>query len=60
MFAPVPYLHPGLVAVFFLIFTVMAIVGMFRLLKDRQVFGSLLLLMATIIFGYSTYVAAML
>jgi Protein of unknown function (DUF2759) len=58
MFKPVPYLHPGLVAVFFLLFTVMAVVGMLRLIKDRQVFGSLLLLMATIIFGYSTYVAA--
>jgi len=54
------YLHPFLVALFLLVFTVMSIVGMIRLMKEQRIFGSLLLLVSTIVFGYSTYIAATL
>lgn len=52
------YLHPWLIAIFLFLFAVMSLVGMIRLLKDRRMFGSVLLLLSLIIFGYSFYIAA--
>ncbi|QSO50596.1 DUF2759 family protein [Alicyclobacillus curvatus] len=54
------YLHPWLVAIFLLVFTVMSIIGMIRLFRDRNALGTVLLLLSTLIFGYSTWVAATL
>ncbi|MCL6637360.1 MAG: DUF2759 family protein [Alicyclobacillus sp.] len=54
------YLHPGVMAVFLLIFTFMSLVGLVRLLRDRNLFGSVLLLLSTLVFGYSTWIAATL
>ncbi|MDQ0190145.1 hypothetical protein JI721_07490 [Alicyclobacillus cycloheptanicus] len=52
------YLHPWLIAVFLFLFAVMSLIGMVRLIKAQRLFGSVLLLLSTIIFGYSTYIAA--
>ncbi|MCL6517379.1 DUF2759 family protein [Alicyclobacillus sp.] len=54
------YLHPWVVAVFLLAFTIMSLIGLVRLLRDRNLFGSVLLLLSTCIFGYSTWIAATL
>ncbi len=54
------YLHPWLVAIFLLLFTLMSIVGVIRLLREQNLFGSVLLLMSTLVFGYSTWIAATL
>jgi hypothetical membrane protein len=54
------YLHPWLVALFLLLFTIMSIVGLVRLIRERNMFGSVLLLMSTLVFGYSTWIAATL
>lgn len=54
------YLHPWLIAIFMLIFTVMSLIGMFRLIRDKRMYGSVLLLLATVVFGYSTWIAATL
>jgi|UPI0003F9475B hypothetical protein len=54
------YLHPWLIAIFLLLFTLMSIVGLIRLLRERNLFGSVLLLMSTLVFGYSTWIAATL
>jgi NADH:ubiquinone oxidoreductase subunit 6 (subunit J) len=54
------FLHPWLVALFLLLFTIMSIVGLMRLIRERNMFGSVLLLMSTLVFGYSTWIAATL
>ncbi|QSO47945.1 DUF2759 family protein [Alicyclobacillus mengziensis] len=54
------YLHPWLIALFLLAFTVMSIIGMIRLFRDRNALGTVLLLLSTMIFGYSTWIAATL
>ncbi|GGJ08980.1 hypothetical protein GCM10010885_17590 [Alicyclobacillus cellulosilyticus] len=54
------YLHHGLVALFLLAFTVLSLIGMVRLYRERRYFGVALLLLATVIFGYSTWIAATL
>lgn len=54
------YLHPWLIALFFLAFTVLAIVGMVRLFRERRYAGTTLLLFTTIVFGYSTWLVATL
>ncbi|WP_083486031.1 DUF2759 family protein [Alicyclobacillus ferrooxydans] len=54
------YLHPWLVAIFLLVFTVMSIIGMVRLFRERNALGTTLLLLSTLIFGYSTWIAATL
>ncbi|MCF8566315.1 hypothetical protein LLE49_16460 [Alicyclobacillus tolerans] len=54
------YLHPWLIAIFMLLFTVMSIIGMVRLMRERRIGGSALLLFATVVFGYSTFLAATL
>lgn len=54
------YLHPWLVALFLLAFTVLAVIGMVRLLRERRFAGSTLLLFVTIVFGYSTWLVATL
>lgn len=54
------YLHPWLIAIFLFLFAVMSLIGMIRLIKDRRMFGSVLLLLSFIIFGYSTWIAATL
>lgn len=52
------YLHPWLMAVFLFVFAVMSVIGMVRLIRDRRMFGSVLLLLSTVVFGYSTWIAA--
>jgi hypothetical protein len=54
------YLHPWLIAVFMLLFAVMSFLGMLKLIKERRVFGSGVLLLSSIIFAYSTWIAATL
>ncbi|WP_026974443.1 DUF2759 family protein [Alicyclobacillus contaminans] len=54
------YLHPWIIAIFLLLFTLMSILGMVRLIRQRNLFGSVLLLMSTLVFGYSTWIAATL
>jgi hypothetical protein len=54
------FLHPWLVAMFLLAFTIMSIVGLVRLVRARNLFGSVLLVMSTLVFGYSTWIAATL
>jgi hypothetical protein len=54
------YLHPWLIAVFMLLFAVMSVLGMLKLIKERRVFGSGILLLSAIIFAYSTWIAATL
>jgi len=54
------YLHPVLILIFLLLFTVMSIIGAYRLLRDRQYFGGGLLILSTIVFGISTYIATTL
>lgn len=54
------YLHPWIIAIFLLVFTVMSIIGVVRLLRERNMFGSIVLLMSTVVFGYSTWIAATL
>ncbi|MBX5437523.1 MAG: hypothetical protein IRZ33_09960 [Alicyclobacillaceae bacterium] len=51
------YLHPWLIAIFLLIFTIMSLVGLIRLVRQRRVFGSVLLLIATVVFAYCTWIA---
>jgi Protein of unknown function (DUF2759) len=48
------------IAFFLLLFTVMSVIGMIRLLRERNLFGSGVLLLATLVFGYSTWIAATL
>ncbi|MCL6454564.1 MAG: DUF2759 family protein [Alicyclobacillus sp.] len=54
------YLHPYVVAFFLLVFTVMSVIGMVRLFRQRNAVGTVLLLLSTLIFGYSTWIAATL
>ncbi|MCL6513737.1 MAG: DUF2759 family protein [Alicyclobacillus sp.] len=54
------YLHPWLIALFLLAFTIMSLIGLVRLLQERRLFGSVLLLLSAVVFGYSTYIAATL
>lgn len=54
------YLHPWLIAIFLFLFTVMAVIGMVRLFRERRFGGTTLLLFATIVFGYSTWLVATL
>ena len=54
------YLHPLLIALFLLAFTIMSIIGMIRLYRSRNIFGTVLLLLSTVVFGYSTWIAATL
>ena len=54
------YLHPYVVAFFLLVFTVMSVSGMVRLFRQRNAVGTVLLLLSTLIFGYSTWIAATL
>lgn len=52
------YLHHGLVGLFLFLFTIMSLIGMLRLGRQRNAFGFSLLLLSTVIFGYSTWIAA--
>lgn len=52
------YLHPWLIAIFLFVFALMSLIGMIRLIQERRVFGPIVLLLSTIVFGYSTWIAA--
>lgn len=54
------YLHPWLVAIFLILFTVMSLVGMIGKFRDRNAVGAIILLISTLVFGYSTWIAATL
>lgn len=54
------YLHPMVIAFFLLLFTLMSVIGMIRLLRERNLFGTGLLLLSALVFGYSTWIAATL
>lgn len=54
------YLHPWVIALFLLVFTVMSIIAMIRLFRQKNALGTVLLLLSTLIFGYSTWIAATL
>jgi ABC-type multidrug transport system permease subunit len=54
------YLHPWLIAVFLFLFALLSLIGMVRLLRERRFFGTFLLMLSTIIFAYSTWIAATL
>ncbi|OFW82209.1 MAG: hypothetical protein A2201_13620 [Alicyclobacillus sp. RIFOXYA1_FULL_53_8] len=54
------YLHPWLIAIFLFLFTVMSVIGMVRLFRERRLAGSTLLFFATIVFGYSAWLVATL
>ncbi|MCL6626800.1 MULTISPECIES: DUF2759 family protein [Alicyclobacillus] len=54
------YLHPWLIAIFLCLFALLSLLGMIRLLRERRFFGTFLLMLSTIIFGYSTWIAATL
>lgn len=54
------YLHPWVIALFLLVFTVMSITAMIRLFRQKNALGTVLLLLSTLIFGYSTWIAATL
>ncbi|MCL6445854.1 MAG: hypothetical protein K6T83_20805 [Alicyclobacillus sp.] len=51
------YLHHALIGTFLLIFALMSIVGMYRLYRERRLFGGTLLLLATVVFAYCTVIA---
>lgn len=54
------YLHHWLIAVFLFLFALMSFVGMIRLVREGRYFGTTLLLVSTLLFGYSTWIAATL
>jgi hypothetical protein len=54
------YLHHWLIAVFLFLFALMSFIGMIRLIREGRYFGVILLLLATLLFGYSTWIAATL
>lgn len=54
------YQHPVLLAVFLGIFTVLCLIGIFKLARHRQYFGVTLLFISAVVLGYSTYIAATL
>ncbi len=54
------YLHPWLIAIFLFLFALMSFIGMIRLFRDGRYFGVVLLLISTLLFGYSTWIAATL
>lgn len=54
------YLHPWLIAVFLFLFALMSLIGMIRLIREGRYFGTVLLLVSTLLFGYSTWIAATL
>ncbi|QQE79420.1 hypothetical protein [Alicyclobacillus sp. SO9] len=54
------FLHPWLIAIFLGLFTIMALIGLLRLVRERRYFGSVLLVLAVFLFGYSTWIAATL
>lgn len=53
-------LHPLLIAIFLFVFTIMSVIGMIAKFRDRNAVGTVLLLLSTLVFGYSTWIAATL
>ncbi len=52
------YLHPIIVAIFMALFTILSAVSFLNMFKRRQMFGSVLLFLSVVIFGYTTYIIA--
>lgn len=52
------YLHPIIVAIFMGLFTIISLISFLNMFKKRRMFPSLLLFLAIVIFGYTTYITA--
>jgi len=53
-----PALHPALMAIFLGLFTLMAVITLVSQVRQRKPFPSVLLLIATVVFGMSTWITA--
>ncbi len=51
-----PPLHPALMAIFLVVFAVMAIAGLIASIKNRRPFPAALMLLTTVVFLLSAYI----
>ena len=51
-----PGLHPPLMAGFLAVFTIMAIVGFIRSVKHRNAFPAIVMILTTLILGFSAII----